>query len=56
MEGPGGPSGPAVFAGAQQAPPTWGVTEVLPEVADDAAGETNPGADETPAREEGNSA
>jgi len=39
MAGPGGPSGPAVFAGADGAPATPGAEEVAAEVADDGAGE-----------------
>jgi hypothetical protein len=39
MAGPGGSSGPAVFAGADDAPPTAGADEVPVEVADDGAGE-----------------
>jgi hypothetical protein len=39
MAGPGGSSGPAVFAGADDAPATPGAGEVPAEVADDGAGE-----------------
>ena len=39
MAGPGGPTGPAVFAGAEGAPQTRGVEEVDVKVADDGAGE-----------------
>jgi hypothetical protein len=42
LAGPGGPSGAAVFAGAPGAPATFGVQEVDPGVADDAAGEPAP--------------
>jgi hypothetical protein len=40
MAGPGGPTGPAVFAGADGAPPTRGVEDVDVRVADDGAGES----------------
>jgi hypothetical protein len=59
MGGPGGPSGAAVFAGEQDAPPTWGGQEVDAEVADDGAGEAampSPGqapVGEAPPREAG---
>jgi ferredoxin len=39
MAGPGSPAGPAVFAGAEGAPATFGVQEIDLEVADDGAGE-----------------
>jgi hypothetical protein len=39
MAGPGGSSGPAVFAGADDAPMVAGAREVSAEVADDGAGE-----------------
>jgi NADH-quinone oxidoreductase subunit I len=41
MAGPGGPTGAAVFAGAQGAPATFGVAEVDVKVADDSAGEAD---------------
>jgi hypothetical protein len=39
MAGPGGPTGAAVFAGAEGAPETAGAQEVDVKVADDSAGE-----------------
>jgi ferredoxin len=41
MAGPGGPTGAAVFAGAEGAPETAGAAEVDVKVADDSAGEAD---------------